>query len=114
MNYKELGKNIRILRKKQKLTIEQLSEKCDISSNFLGKIERAQSIPSLDTIVAIANSLNVGVDDLIKGDLAIKNTEMISNLGLDLSNLPQDDQKSFAELCYYIAQYYIDAHKKAS
>jgi transcriptional regulator with XRE-family HTH domain len=113
MDYKELGKNIRKYRKKQNITIEELAGKCSISSNFLGKIERAQSIPSLETLVAIANGLNIGIDTLIKKDLNIKNNEIISKLGIELDNLSNEEKKSYAGLCCnHIAQFYINEHNK--
>lgn len=112
MDYKELGKNIRKYRKKQNLTIEELAGKCSISSNFLGKIERAQSIPSLETLVAIANGLNIGTDELIKKDLNIKSVEMLSKLNINVEILTNDERKSLADLCNYITQFYINEHNK--
>lgn len=69
MNYELLGKNIREQRKEKKYTLEQLAEKLDVSTTFIGQIERAKGIPSLETLVKIANVLEVSVDGLLFGDL---------------------------------------------
>ena len=64
IDIKKLGENIRKERKRQLLTIEQLAEKVGITDNFLGKIERGEGTPSLQTIDSIACALNVGIDFL--------------------------------------------------
>ncbi len=72
MNYELLGKHIREQRKLKKYTLEQLAEKLDISTTFIGQIERAKGIPSLETLVKIANVLEVSTDSLLFGDLNTK------------------------------------------
>ncbi len=66
MNYKELGKNIRKYRRAAELTQEALAEKCECSSSYIGQLENARSKPSLETLVTIANILDVTVDQLLK------------------------------------------------
>ncbi len=72
MNYELLGTHIRKLRKEKKYTLEQLAEKLDVSTTFIGQIERAKGIPSLETLVKIANVLEVSTDSLLFGDLNTK------------------------------------------
>lgn len=72
MNYELLGKHIREQRKKKKYTLEQLAEKLDVSTTFIGQIERAKGIPSLETLVKIANTLEISIDSLLFGDLNTK------------------------------------------
>ena len=69
MNYELLGKHIRERRKEKKYTLEQLAEKLDVSTTFIGQIERAKGIPSLETLVKIANVLEISTDSLPFGDL---------------------------------------------
>lgn len=72
MNYELLGKNIRKRRKEKQYTLEQLAEKLDVSTTFIGQIERAKGIPSLETLVKIANVLEISADSLLFGDLSTK------------------------------------------
>ena len=44
----------------------------DVSTTFVGQIERAKGIPSLETLVKIANVLEVSTDALLFGDLNSK------------------------------------------
>ena len=59
MDYELLGKRIRDERLLLRLTIEQLAERVDKSTNYIGQIERNDGKPSLETIVDIANALGI-------------------------------------------------------
>ena len=62
----QLGINIKKYRNLQNLTQQELADKSGITLNHLGKIEVAYSRPSLDTIIDIANALNITVSELCK------------------------------------------------
>lgn len=49
-----------------------MAEKLDVSTTFIGQIERAKGIPSLETLVKIANVLEISTDSLLFGDLNSK------------------------------------------
>lgn len=72
MNYELLGAKIRNRRKEKGYTLEQLAERLDVSTTFIGQIERAKGIPSLETLVKIANVLEISTDSLLFGDLNSK------------------------------------------
>lgn len=57
MDYELLGRRIRDERLLLRLTIEQLAERVNKSSNYIGQIERNDGKPSLETVVDIANTL---------------------------------------------------------
>lgn len=62
-----IGKNIRALRQKRKLSQEKLAHLTDISLNTLTKIESGfTKRPSIQTIKKIADALNVTIDELVK------------------------------------------------
>lgn len=64
--YKNLRKNIKKRRKELGLTQQELADKLNISLNFMGKIEVAFSKPSLDTLIEIADKLDISVSELVK------------------------------------------------
>ena len=76
MNYELLGKQIRKNRKLKKYTLEQLAEILDVSTTFIGQIERAKGIPSLETLVKIANALEVSIDSLLFENLNSKSGDI--------------------------------------
>ena len=80
----KIGGRIREQRKKHNFTIAELSERANISSNFLGNIERGVDTPSVETLINIANALFVGVDTLVKDSLVVELTETAS---VDFENM---------------------------
>lgn len=65
INYKALGKRIKIARIERDLTQERLSEMVGLSPTHMSNIESGTAKVSLPSLVNIANSLSVGLDDLL-------------------------------------------------
>lgn len=65
LDYKAIGKRIKIARIKADMTQEQLSEKAEISPTHMSNIETGTTKVSLTTMVALTNALNVTMDDLL-------------------------------------------------
>jgi len=66
MDEKSLGKQLQSMRLGANLTQQQLCQKANISFSTLTKIERgAIKSPSVFTVLAIANAVGVGLDELI-------------------------------------------------
>lgn len=60
MDTKELiGIRIKELRRKRGLSQEQLSEKAEITPNYLSRVERGTENPTLDMFIRLANALEV-------------------------------------------------------
>ena len=75
MDMNKIGARIRDERKKHNFTIAEMSERANISSNFLGNIERGVDTPSVETLMNIANALFVGLDWLVQDSLEINYME---------------------------------------
>lgn len=67
MDYKSLGRNIRIARREKGITQEVLAELCNLSPVFISQIENGMRKPSLETVDNIARTLNSSIDRLIYG-----------------------------------------------
>lgn len=65
LDFKFIGQRIKIAKIKKKLTQEVLSEKINVSPQHVSNIETGNSSVSLPTLVAIANTLGVSVDELL-------------------------------------------------
>ncbi|MBR1424196.1 helix-turn-helix transcriptional regulator [bacterium] len=59
-----LADNVRLLRTKKRFSQEAIAEKANVGQNQISGIENEHSNPSLDTIIKIANALDVKVSDL--------------------------------------------------
>lgn len=62
-----IGVRIRDLRNAKGMTQDQLSESANINSKFLSSIERGQENPTLNTILKLAVSLDVSLEDIFVG-----------------------------------------------
>ena len=69
MDYQALGQKVRFVRKQKNMTQEQLAEAVGISASFLGHIERGTRVASLETLVALCKTLNVGPEYLLGHEL---------------------------------------------
>ena len=65
MNYTDLGHKVRILREARRITQEELATQVGISASFLGHIERGTRVLSLDTLLALCDTLGVTPNDLL-------------------------------------------------
>lgn len=65
LDYKAIGKRIKIARIKADLTQERLAEITGVSPTHISNIETGTTRVSLTAIVTIANALSVTVDDLL-------------------------------------------------
>lgn len=63
--YPSIGEKIRKYRRIRGLTQEKLAEKTNISTNFLGALERAEKNLTLTNLINIANALDVTADMLL-------------------------------------------------
>ena len=95
----EVGRRIREIREYQHFTREQLSEKANISTQFLSDIENGYKSMTVLTIINLAKALNISTDYLLLGKLSSNESnerdKIIHNL---LDSLPEEKKKSIEEL----------------
>ncbi|MBQ4075588.1 MAG: helix-turn-helix transcriptional regulator [Clostridia bacterium] len=65
VDYTAMGRRMKARRRAKKLSQEEMAHAVQISISFYGNIERGTRIPSVDTLVSIANVLEVGTDYLL-------------------------------------------------
>lgn len=98
MKLDTIGKNIRKFREIKKLRQEDLAEKTDLTTNYIGMIEREEKIPSLETFINILNSLGVSADmvlsDVLDNGYKVKD----SLLNEKLEKLVPEDRNRIYEV----------------
>ena len=77
---KELGKNIRTLRKQRNLTQEQFAELIGIDSKNVSKIENGNNYPSAETLNSIVKAFNIEYYELFIFENQIPYEEMKSKI----------------------------------
>lgn len=69
MDYIDLGRRVRKQRGQMSWTQAELAERVNVSTSFIGHVERGTRKASLETLVSLANALNVSLDYLLSGSL---------------------------------------------
>ncbi len=72
----QIAKRIKALREEKKLSISTLAKKAGISKSHLLSIEEGKTNPTINTLWAIANALNVPFGELIEEKIIEKNVEI--------------------------------------
>lgn len=62
---KKIGLNFRVERTKRTLSQEKFAELANVHTNYIGKVERGEQNLTVKKIVALANSLNVPVEEIL-------------------------------------------------
>lgn len=89
INYEALGRRIRRKRQEKGLTQKDMAKRVNLSVSFYGHIERGSRVPSLETLVLIANELLIGTDILLRDSLKaapihVERNPLFSNRDLHL------------------------------
>lgn len=67
-----LGEKIKEQRKKAGLSQEQLAKKLNVTRQAVTKWETDKGIPDVANLIAISEEFGLSLDELIKGDVAVK------------------------------------------
>lgn len=87
-----LGKRIREERLKLNLTQERLAEDVDLTTAYIGQVERGERNLTLENLVAVANRLNVTVDYLLSDSITTGTDPSVIQLSQLLSNKTQEEK----------------------
>ena len=92
MDFSSIGVNIKKYRLEAKMSQSKLAEKSGISTKYVSALERSEKPPSLETLVNIANALNITADmllcDVLNKQVDIKQA-MIGDI---IKGLPKKEQ----------------------
>ena len=64
-----LGKRIKAAREKACMDTGRARRRCRLQLDHMSVVERGVKAPKLEKLVAIANALNIGTDELLQDDL---------------------------------------------
>ena len=62
---KKIGLNFRVERTKRTLSQEKFAELANVHTNYIGKVERGEQNLTVKKIVALANFLNVPIEEIL-------------------------------------------------
>lgn len=88
-----LGKRIKAARERACMTQEALAAAVDYSVDHMSVVERGVKAPKLEKLVAIANALNVGTDELLQDALNTATMLHATEISEKLKALPPEGQR---------------------
>ena len=71
-----IGARIRYHRTINEISQEELAFRTQMSRVHIGYIERGERAPSLESVINIANALNVSADELLVGNLLVSESRL--------------------------------------
>lgn len=95
-----VGEKIREQRKKKGITQKQLAKKCGMFESAIGRIENSTGMPRFETVLKIADALDVDVLDLVdsKDDYLVAGLKTVKRfLDGDRDALESDDYQKFLD-----------------
>jgi len=94
-----ITQNIKYLRRKRKLSQQELALQLSVSRTTLGDYERGHTEPNIDTLIRMAGIFEVKLDALLTEDLSLKELEIIRNKDIRVLAISVDqDERSNIEL----------------
>ena len=93
MDQVALGKRIKAARERVGMTQEDLAAAVDYSVDHVSVVERGVKPPKMEKLVAIANVLNVGTDELLQDSLNATTMLRATELSERLKTLSPDGQR---------------------
>ncbi|EMO77672.1 DNA-binding helix-turn-helix protein [Leptospira kirschneri str. 200801925] len=95
----KLGTNIRSLRSKKGWSQTELADKIGVHLTHINRIENGKYLPSLDTVVLLADALESSLDILVNGstesskDIRIEDQSFAEKIRL-LNSLNEEEKKA--------------------
>lgn len=105
INYQEIGKRIRTERKKQHITQERLAELADISTSFMGHIERGSRVLSIETLIGLANALNLSIEYIVCGEYNYQPTMLPAEIEKALGQMSDRQRRVFLSIMQTLAEH---------
>jgi transcriptional regulator with XRE-family HTH domain len=63
---RQIGENIRLMRKSKGLSQEQLALRAEINASYMGQVERGEKNPTIDVLGKIAAALQTPLEQLVQ------------------------------------------------
>lgn len=84
-----IAKNLQFLRRRDKITQEELAEKLNVSRQSVSKWEMGEAYPETEKLIALCELFDVSLDGLMRSDLSV--SELCDTNGFSESQMPSDE-----------------------
>ncbi|QMU64615.1 MAG: helix-turn-helix domain-containing protein [Flavobacteriaceae bacterium] len=94
----DFGSKITLVRKQKKLSQSELGKLANVSGDIVGKYERNEMKPSIDTAHRLANALNVTLDYLVGDSDTVLFDKDITKRMEAIINMESEDKKALFKI----------------
>lgn len=98
MDWLSIGQNIKEKRLAKSWKQSTLAEKVDLTTSYVGMIERGEKIPKLETFIHITNALDSTSDEILSGVLNRGYEIRMSEYIKKIQNLSKEEQSKIFEV----------------
>ena len=102
----KIGERIKEFRTEQKLSQEELAFSAEIHPAYIGKVERGEKCPTIETLYKIANGLKIPLHKLINidSDTTSDETDALHRIRNTVDGLTPEQSIQIAEIVEKITQ----------
>lgn len=94
-NISYIGLRIKELRRRKKLSQEELAELIDVNFRTIQRLETGKNIPSLETLTKLAEAFEIDICDLFAVEHLASREEIINNINIIANNLDDEHLRIF-------------------
>ncbi|WP_447556845.1 helix-turn-helix domain-containing protein [Staphylococcus epidermidis] len=69
------GENLKAIRRRMKLTQQEMADRMDISRTYLSDLENTRRSTSINTVLYIAKRLDISINELVNDSLELTEEE---------------------------------------
>ena len=104
-NY-NIGSRIKTLRLESGLSQEQLALKAEITTVYLGQIERNEKNPTIKLVEKISNAFGLSLSELFAdNDDKAEQDKLLNSITFELKNLPEEEKAEMLKLVRQIMKF---------
>lgn len=104
---KQFGKRLRQIRTSKKITIETVAEKIGVLETYIPQLERGEKLPSFDTLIYLANTLGVTVDELVCDYVEADKVTVPNHISQKMEQLSPKQRKHIEEVVDKMIEYML-------
>ncbi|MDC3418514.1 helix-turn-helix domain-containing protein [Aquibacillus salsiterrae] len=111
---KIIGERLRMIRKKQGLSQEELAHLSNTHPTYIGQLERGEKNVTVDTLDKVTNALNISLEELFR--FSSINPKSVDESILQLNNLlvevNNEDRQTILKIIHIMLEWKTDTTKR--
>lgn len=98
IDYQEIGKRIRAIRKQKGLSQEQLAEMVDVGTSHVSHIENGHTKMSVQVLIKLSNALSVSTDELLCDHVYKAKEVLVDEMAILVADCNSDELRILSDI----------------